>query len=262
MIFQNEDPSAELPWPLRPFSSLAGHIQGLYANFRYEITDTLSLYLNLIDVSKQNRALLETNRALKNQLQLLEELRKENKRFSQLLGFHQAQPMKLRAAKVIGTELISNREALILNKGSQHGLKVTMPVIVPEGVVGYLSRVRSHSSQVLLITDPYVAVDGLVQRSRVRLLVEGNNSSYLRSTYFKNPANIKVHDLIVTSGLDNVFPKGFPLGQVVSVTSDKYSTNPLVKIQPRASLNQLEEVFVIIKLNKQKKIETKEKSDE
>ena len=254
MVFQNEDKKPQgVSFMLKPLYFVAGSTQSLYFSFRYEILSTLSLYLNLVDISEENRFLKEQNRKLRSKVQLLEDLRKENERLSKLLGFQQRQAMKLVAAKVIGTELIPNRETLVINKGRKHGVKVFMPVVASEGVVGYIFRAQTHFSQVLLLTDPLASVDALVERSRTRLLVEGYNSKTLLSTYFKQEPDIREKDLIVASGLDNILPKGFPIGVVASVEKDIYSESPSVKIEPKVTLSRLEEVFVVLKPHSQRK---------
>ncbi len=249
MIFQNEDKKPRgVSFILSPLSFIVGEGQSLYFNFRYDLVSTLSLYLNLVGISENNRVLRAENERLKSKVQLFEELKKENDRLNRLLGFQKQEPIKLAAAKVIGTDLIPNRETLIINKGFEHGIKVFMPVVVPSGVVGYIFRIQAHSSQVLLLTDSYAVVDALVQRSRTRLLVEGHNLKTLTSTYFKEDPDIRENDLIVASGLDNILPKGFPIGTVISVHKDVYSATPSVSIKPRVPLNRLEEVFVVLNL--------------
>ena len=161
--------------------------------------------------------------------------------------------MNLVATQIIGTDLIPNRKTLVINKGSRHGIEVFMPVIVPEGVVGYVYRTQAYTSEILLLTDSYSTVDALVERSRTRLLVEGYDLKNLHSTYFKQEPDIRQGDLIVASGLDKILPKGFPIGVVSSVKKDIYSEAPFVIIQPKASLNRLEEVFVILNRGGRKK---------
>ena len=121
-----------------------------------------------------------------------------------------------------------------------------MAVIAEKGVVGYIFRPELNSSQVLLLTDRNSIIDAHNQRSRARGLVEGISRNLLRLTNMLKADDIAVGDAVVTSGLNNIFPKGIPIGAVTSVVKSNYRINQDVDIKPAVNPYNLEEVFIVL----------------
>src|SRR5690606_32144727 len=119
-------------------------------------------------------------------------------------------------------------------------------VISVQGVLGYIFRPSLHSSQVMLISDRYAVVDGIVQRTRARGIVEGKNATSCVLKYVERSEDVKPGDLVVTGGLDNIFPKGFPIAVVESVERKTFSVSLKVDLKPVADPYKVEEVFVIM----------------
>lgn len=220
-----------------------------FASFSSGVRGTTSLYLDLIDVKKNNRELTKENQELRAKLGTMTELELENKRLNDLLGFKQKSVMQLQAAKVISKDILTERDTIIINRGSQHGLKKNMAAITVGGVVGYVSRVEPLTSQIMLISDPYAAIDAIIQRSRARGIIEGHSLDDCRMRYLKRDDDVLVGDLVVTSGLTSMFPKGFPVGTVTSVKKSKYGMSQDVEIKPSVNALNLEEVFIVINAN-------------
>lgn len=232
-------------WYDKPFSLLASITQNGFFSFSDNVRGTTAMYLNLINIKKQSQTLADENRELRARLDAMDDLLRENERLSQLLDFKAKHKMELVAARVMSKDLVSDHSTLQINKGSVHGLKEGQAVITTGGVVGYVFRPQSHTSQVLLITDRYSVVDGINARSRSRGIVEGKNSSTCSMTYVEKSEDVKVGDLIVTSGLDNIFPKGFPVATVEAVENKPYMVSLRVDLKPIVDPDRVEEVFVI-----------------
>ena len=126
-----------------------------------------------------------------------------------------------------------------------------MAALTIGGVVGYTFRVQNESSQILLLTDRYAVIDAIVQRSRARGLIEGLGRTDTRLRYLKRSDDVKVGDLVVTSGLSNLFPKGFPIGTVTSIDKSRYGMTQEVEVRPAIDPLNLEELFVVINANHQ-----------
>ena len=154
--------------------------------------------------------------------------------------------MELLAAKVVGRDLLADHHSITINRGSQHGIEKNMAAITTGGVVGYVFRVEPFTSQILLLVDRYAVIDSIVQRSRARGLVEGRGPEACRLRYLNRSDDVKVGDLVVTSGLDNIFPKGFPVGLVTSVSKSRYGMTQEVDLKPAINASILEEIFVVI----------------
>ena len=237
--------SQEQPWIFRPFYFLAGLTQNTYASFSSGVRGTTGMYLNLIDIKKDNIRLSEELAELKAQLGAMTELKLENERLSHLLDFKQKTNMTLLAARIIGRDLLTDYNTVTINKGEENGIKKWMGTLTISGVVGYIIEVEKTTSKILLITDRYAVVDGLVQRSRARGIVQGHGDTCTLS-FLKRSDDVQEGDVVVTSGLDNYFPKGFPIGKVVSVVKDQYGLGQEAAIQPSVNSANLEEIFVVI----------------
>ena len=238
--------SKDGPWLFRPFFFISGLTQGMYSSFSFGVRNTTDLYLNLIDIKKNNRLLNEELEGLKAQLGELNELQLENERLNKLLDFRQKSKMDLLAAKITGRDLFPDYDTVTIDRGQSHGVEKGMASITTAGGVGYVIQVEPYSSQLLLITDRYATVDSIVQRSRARGILHGYTKDTTLLKYLKRTDDVKVGDLVVTSGLDNIFPKGFPIGVVTDVEKDDYGFEQTVKVQPSVNSNNLEEVFVVL----------------
>lgn len=238
-------------WYNQPFSFLAGVTQNVFFSFSQGVRGTVRMYLDLIQIKKENFDLKNQNQELMARLQYLEELRKENERLNHLLEFKDRAKMEIVAARIMSKDVVSDHSTIQIDKGTMHGLKSGQAVITTEGVVGYIFRPSTLSSHVLLITDRYSVVDGLVARTRARGIVEGRNQGNPWLRYVEKSEDVKKGDLVVTSGLDNIFPKGFPVAMVESVESKTYSISLKVELRPVVDPDKVEEVFVILNSNSQ-----------
>lgn len=233
-------------WLDEPFSLMAGSIQSAFFGFSDGVRGTTSLYLNLINIKKENADLKKENEILKAELQNKEELLHENARLSSLLDFQAKTKMELNPARVMSRDLLTDHATIRISKGTHHGLRAGQAVISREGVVGYVFRPGSFTSLVLLITDRYSVVDGVVARSRAKGIVEGKGPDLCALRYVEKSEDIQKGDLIVTSGLDNIFPKGFPIAIVDEVESKQFAASLRVDLKPVVDPSKLEEVFVIM----------------
>jgi rod shape-determining protein MreC len=236
-------------WYGEPLALVASKTQGLYTWFSNEVRGTTSLYLNLINVKRENLDLKNQNSELKAQLAALTELKLENERLSQLFAFKQKTKMDLLAAKVIGRDLSSDHATIMIDRGSNDGVKPMQAVMTIEGAVGYVFRVDPSTSRVMLITDRYSVVDGIVQRSRARGLVEGKILDSCLLKYVNKSSDVVTGDLIVTSGLDSIFPKGLPIATVEFVNKKPYTVTLDVELKPVVNPNKVEELFIVRNAN-------------
>lgn len=233
-------------WYNQPLQWVAGLSQHGLFFFSDGIRGTTSEYLNLLNIKTENKKLQSEIKDLKARMLLFDELELENLRLNNLLDFKGKTKMDMVAAKVISRDLLTDHSTLRINKGSHHGLQQGQAVITTEGVVGYVFRPEAFSSLVLLVTDRYAVVDGVLSRSRARGIVEGKSPTSCALRYVERNEDVKVGDLVVTSGLDNIFPKGFPVAVVESVESKTFSVSLRVDLRPVVDPDKVEEVFIII----------------
>lgn len=120
------------------------------------------------------------------------------------------------------------------------------PVLTPGGLVGRVVAPAGHYAKVLLITDRSAAVGALIERTRRQGLIEGDGASALWLKHVPVQFDVRVGDRIVTAGVDGIFPRGVPVGQVVSVEADQGIFHRIV-VQPAVDLGALESVHVLTK---------------
>ena len=231
----------------RSFVFVNSKAQSFYHSIAFSIHHTTDTYLNLIHIKKMNRKLTEENKQLKSHFALMKEVQQENKRLNTILNFKEKKNIQFIAARVIGRDPISEYQLIKINRGSAHGVKKNMIVINETGVVGYVFRILSHFSQVILLTDPHAAIPALIQRSRVYGVVEGSDRNNCQLKYLKRRDDVKRGDIIVTSGLNLLSFGGFPIGTVTDIKKQQYGLTQEITITPFINSSQLEEVLIVNK---------------
>ncbi|MFH1222875.1 MAG: rod shape-determining protein MreC [Pseudomonadota bacterium] len=202
-------------------------------------------YVFLGSVKEDNSALIDENRKLRNKLHELTEAGFENVRLKNLLSLKERIEISSIPAEVIAEDVSTVFKAIRINKGTIDGVKLAMPVLAYSGVVGQVIRVYQDYSDVLLITDPNSLVDATVEESRARGIIEGVGKEHCKLKYLNRLDDVKEGYKVVTSGLEQRFPKGIMLGTVEKVSKRKYGITQEVVIQPSVDFNKLEEVLVV-----------------
>jgi rod shape-determining protein MreC len=204
-------------------------------------------YFMLVGASQENELLKNEVKNLEAQLLALEELRSENTRLKQIVSMPELPALSTVASQIIGRDPSGESFAFFINAGSRNGVKPRMPVISPQGVVGTIKRVYPAYSMFVAVQDPSHALDGIILRSRAQFIVEGRGLSLTgRLKYLDRSADVRVGDLVVTSGLDRVFPKGLKLGFVIKVDRPRAGVTQNAELRPSADLSYLEEVLVVL----------------
>jgi rod shape-determining protein MreC len=172
-------------------------------------------------------------------------------RLRKLLGMKNELGHTSLAAQVIGVDPSGWFHSILIDAGSRDGVFKGMPVVVPEGVVGQVVKVSFAHSKVMLMIDRSSAIDALVQRTRARGIVEGKTGEYCSFKYALRKDPIHEGDVVVSSGLDGVFPKGLRIGAVRTVAKSPAGIFQSVEIEPFVDFAKLEEVLVITDQNEQ-----------
>jgi rod shape-determining protein MreC len=170
-----------------------------------------------------------------------------HERLQGLLEFKQSADRPVLAAQVIGLDPSGWFKSVIIDKGTNAGLNTDMPVVSATGVVGRIVSASRNYAKVLLIIDQNSAVDCLIQRSRERGMVKGISLENCKLDYMVKSSDVDAGDMVVTSGLGGVFPKGIPVGRVLSVNDISGKLFREIKVKPTVDFSKLEEVLVILK---------------
>ena len=202
-------------------------------------------YFNLVLVSEENDQ-------LKKQLSRAQELKNEwvearlaNDRLRELMNIGKGFSQELVYAEVVGRDPTAWFKTVIINKGYKDNVAVGMPVVVPEGIVGQVVDTSGRYAKVLLIVDQNSAVDALVQRSRARGVLKGEFADQCRLEYVLRKEDAQVGDTVVSSGLDNVFPKGLRIGEIKEISGESTEMFHTIIVSPYVDFEKLEELLVV-----------------
>ncbi len=203
-------------------------------------------YLFLTNVKEENRQLLRTIKIQNERLVQGNEALLENERLRALLEMKSRLPGASVAVAVIGDEVTPWFRTVVVNRGTQDGIREGLPVVALSGIVGQVIKAGSTSSKVLLLTDHASAMAATIQRSRARGVVKGKGGDLCSLEFASRLDEIKQGDIVVTSGIGGVFPKGIPIGEVTMVKKGEYGIFQTVTIRPAVNLSHLEELLVLI----------------
>jgi rod shape-determining protein MreC len=203
-------------------------------------------YIDLVGVRAENVKLREAVKELNTREAANREALLAAVRLRELLGIKQQLRVPSVAATVIGADTTPWFATLLIDRGRGDGLREGMPVVATDGVVGQVVKVADSTARVLLLTDPASAVAGVVQRTRARGVVRGKGQGYCSLEFSLSNEEVAVGDLVVTSGVGGLYPKGLPVGEVTMVRKGSYGIFQTVDIRPTVNTSRLEEVLVLL----------------
>ena len=203
-------------------------------------------YFYLVSVSEENVRLSRSLKEAEERNNSLREIELSHDRLRELLEFKKILHKRMVAAEVIGRDPSPWFKTIIINKGSREGVERGMPVVVPEGIAGLVTDVSKTYAKILLAIDQNSAVDALIQRNRARGIIKGEPSGRLLLQYVQRKHDIHVGDVVVSSGLDGVFPKGIRVGYVHAVDKPDSGIFQQLAVTPYADFEKLEEVLVVL----------------
>jgi rod shape-determining protein MreC len=198
---------------------------------------------------RENSRLRTENEQLRLQAFQAEETTRENARLRELVGWQRKQAWKLKLANVVLRDPANWWRTVEIDLGSRDGVKANMPVLTTEGLVGRVASVRLTRSQVVLVGDPNCRVSAMVQNQNRDTGVVGASGTLdgtlVEMSYLPRSADLKPGQVVVTSGLGGIFPKGIPLGKVVDSLPVEYGLYVMARVRLAAELSSLEEVWVL-----------------
>ena len=177
---------------------------------------------------QEQRALVDRTRGLERLLDLREHLQ-----------------LKTVAAEIIGAAATPDFRTLTIDRGTRDGVRADMSVIAPAGVVGRLVVPSLRSAKVQLLVDRNAAAGAIIERTRAQGVVVGGGDDRLRLEYVSEVFDVVAGDIVVTSGIDGIYPKGFIIGSIESVERVGGSYKRIT-IKPAVDFTSLEEVLVVL----------------
>ena len=212
-------------------------VQGVTSSAIRGVRDVWSNYAELRGAREENQALKQQMAALEIQLQEQRALAARTTKLQELLALQQSAELPTIAAEVIGgnPNAMAGIREITIGRGSADGVQSGMAVMAPQGIVGrVIGQPAAHAARVQLLIDKYAAAGALTERSRTGGM-----------ELVSNLQDVKAGDLIVTSGIDGIYPKGFAIGWVENVERTK-GLYLNVAVKPAVDFSSLEEVLVVL----------------
>jgi rod shape-determining protein MreC len=228
-----------------PFAVLIYPLQKLVSAPTRFVEDLVGEVARFSELTEENRRLRDEILVLQTRQLKFAALEQENIRLRGLLDTSFKVGEQVLIAELLSINLVPYEHKVVVNKGSRFGVHPGQAVFDGNGVVGQVLRVTPYSSEVVLITDPSHAIPVQVNRNGLRTIAQGTGQiDRLSLPYLPSNADVKVGDLLVTSGLGGVFPAGYPVARVTAIDPAK---SPFGKISavPVAQLDRNRELLLV-----------------
>jgi rod shape-determining protein MreC len=202
-------------------------------------------YVGLRNVKSENEALARELAAAQVALQQQRALADRARGLQRLLELRDRANLKTTAAEIIAAGASPDFQTLTIDKGASDGVSADMAVIAPAGVVGRIVMPSARAAKVQLLIDRNAAAGALIERSRAQGVVTGVGENRLLMNYVSEVSDVVVGDLVVTSGIDGIYPKGYVIGQIESVEKSG-SSYKAITVKPAVDFTSIEEVLVVL----------------
>lgn len=188
----------------------------------------------------------------------LEESEKTAQRLQELLDVRSSYNLQSIAARVISGSTDSWTDSITIDKGSASGISPGMPVVNQTGAIGQVLSCSATTSTVRLISDEQSSVSAMIQVSRAQGMLQGSIDGTLHLQYIRTDQTVNVGDIVVTSGLGGVFPKGLPIGKVSVVEGSPASSYYEITVEPFGRPDNYEEVLIVTSLTEEQRVTSEE----
>jgi rod shape-determining protein MreC len=225
--------------------AIASPFQSGFAAVVGGISDLWEDYLNLYGVRTENSRLREEVNKLRTEVQELREELFRAGRLEEFAAYRFETGFEGTVARVIGESPDPWTRTIVVNRGHTDGIEQGLTVVTPDGLVGRVVEVTGHSSIVRLLVDRSSHVPVVVSRSRARAILEGENSGTCQLKYLGRTQDVLVGDVIITSGLAGVYPRGIDVGTITQVTRNTHGLYQYAKVLPQSPLSRLEDVLIL-----------------
>lgn len=231
------------------FQTVTSPVRYLGATVSAPVQGLGNIFTNLTADQATLSELQQENDELRARNVELEESEQTAQRLQSLLDLRDANSLQSTAARIISGASDSWSATVTIDKGTSSGLSVGMPVTSSSGVIGQIIECGATTSTVRLLTDENSSISAMVQSSRAQGMLEGSATGEVSLTLVRTSQDVSVGDVVITSGLGGVFPKGLPIGQVTSVEKNPGDLYLDIVVELYARTESSEEVLVITSLS-------------
>jgi rod shape-determining protein MreC len=223
-----------------------GEAQRLVASLSGGASSLWARYVALRGVHEENAALRAQLSTIEIRLQEQRALALRAERLQALLDLRQTLGQRTVAAQIIAGDATAFFRTVTIDRGANDGVATDAAVISPHGVVGrVVGRPAARAARVQLLVDRNAGIGAVIERSRAGGVVVGDEGQMLRMEYVSNLADVRPGDLVVSSGLDGIYPKGFVIGEVMSAERGA-GLYHAIRLRPAVDFSTIEEVLVLL----------------
>ena len=239
--------SRELPAWAGVVMDVAAPVQKAVAMPFEAIRGGWSRYVAVLDAERENEALhSEIARLGEENLQLREALVASG-RLQRIAEMRERYEIPMLPAELVGVDTSPWFRSVLVDRGRTRGVRSGMPVISEQGLVGLVTATSRGSAKAMLVLDRQTAIDGVIQRSRSRGIVRGRGSDELEFEFVERGSDVQRNDLVITSGLGGVYPKGLHIGMITEISDPDTQLLQTATIHPAVDFGRLEQVFVMLR---------------
>jgi rod shape-determining protein MreC len=241
------DGSRDLPFWAGAVLDIAVPVQKMVALPIDMMRDSWRDYVALVDVREENGELRERLARLDEANLQLREALVASGRLDRIALMREDFDVPMLPAELVGVDVSPWFHSVLLDRGRNKGVRSGMPVVSETGLAGLVTATSMTAARGMLLLDRQSAVDGTVQRSRARGIVRGTGGDRLEFEFVARGSNIHVGDVIITSGLGGVYPKGLRIGRVTEISDPGSRLLQKATLEPAVDFGRLEQVFIMLR---------------
>lgn len=229
-------------------TNLVMPVQNGLTYIKNKIEGNNAFFSDINNLKQENEELKKRNKELDESLRELEIIRAENKDLKEQMNLKEKyKDYEAVTASVVNRDITNYGSVIIINVGKVDGIEVEMPVIADKGLVGHVIAVDQNTSKVQTIVDSSSTVTALISTSRDAIICRGTieDKGILKATYIPTEVTLVVGDLVETSGMGGIYPKGIQIGKIGKVINTKNVTDRYALIETTVDFDKLETVLVI-----------------
>ena len=237
----------EMSWFTGAILDVAAPVQKVLAMPVDFVRETFIDYVDLLMVREENSELRARVAALDEENLQFREALVASGRLQRIAEMRDAFETPMLPSELVGVDASPWFRSALVDRGQVDGVRAGMPVISEQGLVGLVRATSTTAARTMLVVDRQSAIDGTVQRSRTRGLVRGRGTDQLEFEFVARGHDVEVGDLVMTSGLGGVYPKGLRMGEVVEILDPGSQLMQTALIEPAVDFGRLEQVFVMLR---------------
>jgi rod shape-determining protein MreC len=226
---------------------IAAPVQRMIALPLEFVQDAWRHYVSILEVGQRNEELSSRLVLLEEENLQLREALVASGRLERIAEIRADFEVPMLSSELVGVDPSPWFRSVLVDRGQTHGVRSGMPVISELGLVGLVTATSTRAAKAKLVLDRQSAVDGIVQRSRSRGIVRGRGTDQLDFEFVVRGSDVRIGDVVISSGLGGVYPKGIRIGEVSSVSDPGSELLQTAKLVPAVDFGRLEQVFVMLR---------------